>query len=292
MLIGMIIKNKDLNNYENIKFREEAKKLKINLELLNIEEFSVKIDQKIKILYQGQELKNFDCLVNRLGSGCSRKYGNIIDTISCKYRVINNGEIANLLKDKYKTLLKLQQNDIPIIPTMISQKNYDLIEIKNNLELPIIKKSNVGTIGKGIYKVDNEQNLIDMLDFADLLDKKYFYILQEYIGHKPGEDIRIIMYKDKLIGAIKRKAKDDFKANYTIHQQGESYEVNDKVLKLAQKIMKVLKCDIAGIDLLETKDGFVVCEVNSAPGFVGMDNLNPGLNTANKILYHIINDEN
>ena len=292
MLIGMIIKNKDLNNYENIKFREEAKKLKINLELLNIEEFSVKIDQKIKILYQGQELKNFDCLVNRLGSGCSRKYGNIIDTISYNYRVINNGEIANLLKDKYKTLLKLQQNDIPIIPTMISQKNYNLVEIKNNLELPIIKKSNVGTIGKGIYKVDNEQNLIDMLDFADLLDKKYFYILQEYIGHKPGEDIRIIMYKDKLIGAIKRKAKDDFKANYTIHQQGESYEVSDKVLKLAQKIMKVLKCDIAGIDLLETKDGFVVCEVNSAPGFVGMDNLNPGLNTANKILYHIINDEN
>ena len=162
MLIGVIIKNKDFNNYENIKFREEAKKLKINLELLNIENFSVKIDQEVKVLYQGIELKKYDCLINRLGSGCNRKYGNIIDTISYKYKVINNGEVANLLKDKFKTLLKLQQNDIPIIPTMISQKNYDLGEIKKNLELPIIKKSNVGTIGKGIYKVDSEQNLIDI----------------------------------------------------------------------------------------------------------------------------------
>ena len=287
MKIGIIIKNINLNNYENTEFKKVAQKEKYNLDLLNIEDFDIKLtNEKIIINYSGKPLKDYDLILNRLGSGTIIKYSNILDSIEASgIRVINNGTTSMLLKDKYLTALKLHQNGINIIPSLINQGD---INNNNLIEYPVIHKSNSGSIGKGIYKLDDIKQLQDIIDLSTLLDKNYFYILQDFIDFKYGQDIRVIMVGQKIIGAMKRiSTGDDFKANYTIHNNAIKFEVDDQLLMLCQKIVDTLNCEIAGIDLLETEKGYVVCEVNSAPGFNGMDVVNPGLNSAKQILYYL-----
>jgi len=51
-------------------------------------------------------------------------------------------------------------------------------------------------------------------------------------------------------------------------------------------IIKALELDIAGVDLLFDGDGYKICEVNSNPGFEGME-LYTKKNIANEIVSFI-----
>jgi glutathione synthase/RimK-type ligase-like ATP-grasp enzyme len=47
--------------------------------------------------------------------------------------------------------------------------------------------------------------------------------------------------------------------------------MNEDLELLALGCANVLNLEIAGVDLLIDKDGYKVCEVNSAPGFEGFE---------------------
>jgi glutathione synthase/RimK-type ligase-like ATP-grasp enzyme len=99
------------------------------------------------------------------------------------------------------------------------------------------------------------------------------------------------MLGNQPVAAMKRVSNNgDFRANYTLHENAVKYELNPQIIDLCKNVMNILKCDIAGIDILETKDGYVICEVNSAPGFKGMEAINPGLNMS-KLILKFANDE-
>ena len=49
------------------------------------------------------------------------------------------------------------------------------------------------------------------------------------------------------------------------------FEITPEVAALAVAVAKVFGLDIAGVDLLFDKNGFMICEVNSAPGFQGLE---------------------
>jgi glutathione synthase/RimK-type ligase-like ATP-grasp enzyme len=88
---------------------------------------------------------------------------------------------------------------------------------------------------------------------------------------------------------MKRTApKNDFRANISNGGTGEKYEVTPEIEEIAIDTADVLGLDIAGIDLLFTKEGFVVCEANSNPGFSGF-NQYCNVNVADHIVNYIEN---
>jgi gamma-F420-2:alpha-L-glutamate ligase len=97
-------------------------------------------------------------------------------------------------------------------------------------------------------------------------------ILQEYIKESHSMDLRVLMVGNKLISVMKRtSANGNFKANYSIGGRVTKFEVTSEIELLSKQIMKVLDLDVAGIDLLFARNGYKICEVNSAPGFQGME---------------------
>ena len=70
---------------------------------------------------------------------------------------------------------------------------------------------------------------------------------------------------------MRQSQDDDFRANLSRGGEGIPYEVNEQIEWLASESAKVLDLDIAGVDLLFDKDGYKICEVNSNPGFEGME---------------------
>lgn len=282
--IGILVKQNRIYSYENQSFRQEAKKLKINLDFLVIEKFNIKINnQENIIMYDNQDMKNFDFIINRIGSAITEKDACIVDLLALYYPVINSGSTALLLKNKFKTLLKLQNYNIPIIPTQINndKRNYKLLDS----EFPIIYKANSGSIGKGIYKINSAEELKNIVELTNLIGNDFFYLTQDFIDDFVGVDIRIIVFLGQIVGIMQRKAGDgDFKANFSIHGNVEKIEVTKQLEALALQICDILECDLAGIDLIPTNHGYLVCEVNSSPGFKGMD-IALNSSVANKLLF-------
>ena len=110
------------------------------------------------------------------------------------------------------------------------------------------------------------------MELIDSLKSQKTLILQEYVNTNPGEDLRVFVIGGKIIGAMKRIAVDgDFRANISNGGRGEPFPVTSEIEFIARETARVCNLHIGGIDLLFDKDGFKICEANSAPGFAGFE---------------------
>ncbi len=293
MKIAIIIKYENINNYENIKFRKTCSDMGISIKILDCNLFSVVMKDKVNVYYDGEIIPNFDCIIPRTGSATTIKDAQVYDCIKMAgFNILNDGETINLLMDKCRVHNKLVANNIKTINTIFIRSYNDLSMVKSHLTFPVIVKSNTGSLGWGIYKVDSYENLVDMLNIAVMSNLDCYYIIQEFIESN-GEDHRIFMYKDQVISSMTRFAPDgEFITNYSKHQLCDTFIVDDVVLGICKKVMSTLNCDIAGIDLLKKNGEYVVCEVNSAPGFKGLEQANNGLNVVKKLVKEIKGEVN
>ena len=63
----------------------------------------------------------------------------------------------------------------------------------------------------------------------------------------------------------------DFRANITRGGEAIPYQIDDDIEWIGGECSRLLNLDIAGVDLLFSNGSYVICEVNSAPGFKGME---------------------
>jgi RimK family alpha-L-glutamate ligase len=129
-----------------------------------------------------------------------------------------------------------------------------------------------GSYGEGVYLCERQRDFKKLMEFIDNLGNKKTMIVQKYMGHRPGEDLRVLVIGGKVLGAMRRTAPEgDFRANITAGGTGSKFEVTDEIEYLARETARALNLDIAGVDLLFDESGFCVCEANSNPGFSGFE---------------------
>jgi ribosomal protein S6--L-glutamate ligase len=112
--------------------------------------------------------------------------------------------------------------------------------------------------------------------------------LQEYIEESAGSDIRAFIVGGKVVASMKRQSinfEEEFRSN--IHQGGEgtSIKLTDEERKVAVKAAKTMGLSICGVDLIRSKRGPLVLEVNSSPGFT-IEHVT-GRNVAEKIIEYV-----
>lgn len=285
MKIGIIIKSGNINSYENAEFRRVALTMGINMQFLIHDKLSVLFNQKTVIYYEDKILNDIDVVIPRTGSATDSRLATIIDAFTyAGVYVLNSGESIRTLMDKFRVHGILTKNNINTINSIHILDNKNLSIVNQNFKFPVVVKSNTGSFGWGIYKCDSYKNLTQLMDMAYITDRNSYNIIQEFVDFKSGEDIRVIAMKGKVLGAMKRHAPEgEFITNYSLHHNSSKYEVTDELKDLCLKILDVLDVEIAGIDFLETANGYCVCEVNSAPGFKGMQNANPNINIPKEI---------
>lgn len=293
MKIAILIRNYNYDNYENLKFRQVASKMGISLSILSTEDLSIiSSNREIKVYKNQSVLPHFDFLITRLGCSFSLEDELLLNAFaSLGTKLVNNAAQINTMKNKYLLNQTLIANNVPVIKTMLTKQVSDIDLIEREFSYPLVFKSNNGSLGMGVYLVNNRNELQNLMEHSLLLDKSYTFMIQEFVNTKIGEDIRVWVYKGEILGLMHRKSIDDsFKANYTIHNNAVSYQVDTKLEKIVNSIYEALQCDIAGVDLLFDGDDYVVCEVNSAPGFKGMDQVNPGINIPKTIFKDLKNE--
>ena len=222
------------------------------------------------ILYEGKAVELPDAIFNRVGASVSY-FGLAVlrqlENMGCL--ILNSLRSIEISRDKMLTVQHLAAHGLPIPKTILAKFPMNLETIRREFEYPIIIKKVSGSQGKGIIKVDSHAQLEDLVD---MLDTGKPLIFQEFIAASSGKDLRVFVIGGRVVGAMMRvAAKGNFKAN--VHQGGsvKPVKISPQVEWLVLETVRIVGLDIAGVDLLIDKNTYKICEVNSSPGFEGLE---------------------
>ncbi|MEO0890862.1 MAG: RimK family alpha-L-glutamate ligase, partial [Pseudomonadota bacterium] len=97
-------------------------------------------------------------------------------------------------------------------------------------------------------------------------------MVQEFIEEANGADIRCFVVGNKVIAAMKRQAKEgEFRSNLHRGGSAELVKLTKEERATAINAAKVMGLNLCGVDILQSKNGPVVMEVNSSPGLEGIE---------------------
>lgn len=205
--------------------------------------------------------------------------------------VYNSSRSIEVCDDKRKTYLAMLEAGIPIPRTISAPMTYenvgfpslDFVEnLEGGLGYPLIVKEAFGSFGEQVYMAENREDLERIMKSIE----KRPFLLQQYISESCGQDLRLQVVGDQVVAAMRRFSDNDFRANITSGGHMEGVEPEEAARLLAVRACQAVGCDFAGVDLLFTKDGFVVCEVNSNAHFKNLYDCT-GIDTAGYIMEYI-----
>ena len=263
------------SSYECKRLVEEFDKAKINIEVIDPHLIDIFIDRddRKSVLVEGKSLPLPSFVLPRTGSGTTYYIKAVIRHFERMGVIVLNGsEAIDNVKDKLYTHQILAQSNLDIPKTMLLKHPIDVKFVEKNIGFPVIVKTISGRYGKGVFIADGKKQLTQLITMAEITKKSYNIVIQEFIKDSYGKDLRVFVLNGKVIGCMMRQSSDDdFRANIMRGGEGIPYQVNDKVEWIATEAAKVLDLDIAGVDLLFDNGGYKICEVNSSPGFKGME---------------------
>ena len=149
---------------------------------------------------------------------------------------------------------------------------------------PIVIKESNSSFGMGVHLAGSREEAVKLI--CEYGNKEC--IIQEYLSYSSGRDYRLQMVSDKCVCAMMRSNENDFRANITNGGKMSEYKPTDEDLTLARNVMKCLKLDFTGIDIMHDKSGRAVfLEANSNAHFKNIYDLT-GINAAEKMIEYIV----
>jgi gamma-F420-2:alpha-L-glutamate ligase len=271
----IIITKQTVADHETNRLVESFSKKGIEAKICHPDDFDIVVDRDIRkgIKYKGQDVELPSLVLVRIGAGILPFQLAVIRHFEQAGVPCLNGSTAiETVKDKLRTSQILSMHGIAIPNTMMVRYPIDERLISDNIGYPCVVKVVTGSYGEGVYLCEKKRDYKKLVEFIENLGNKKTLIVQEYLGERPGEDLRVLVIGGRVIGAMKRTGPEgDFRANITGGGTGESYEVTPEIDFLARETARILGLNIAGIDLLFDPRGFRVCEANSNPGFNGFE---------------------
>lgn len=206
-----------------------------------------------------------------------------------KIPVLNRFINIGRAKNKLWTLQYLHHKKIPIPKTVVlrDMKHLDMA-IQELNGPPVILKNTHGSYGNGVVIGESKRAIASALDIMMPIDGKGMVLMQEYVKEAKGRDRRIFIVGGKVVGAMERRARrGEFRANLELGGLGVECDPTEQEAKIAIRAAKVIGLEIAGVDVINGKNGPSVLEVNANPGFKGLQEAT-GINIADTIIRHAV----
>jgi ribosomal protein S6--L-glutamate ligase len=243
--------------------------------------------RKPQILYKGKPLEGIDAVIPRIGASVTF-YGTAVVRQFEMMKVFTATESQALVRsrDKLRSLQILSRAGLGLPKTAFTNYSKDVKTVVKNVGgAPCVIKLLEGTQGVGVVLAENQNAAESVLEAFNGLKARV--IVQEFIKEAGGADIRAFVVDGVVVGAMKRQGKEgEFRSN--LHRGGSAQviELTDEEENAALKAAKSLGLGIAGVDMLQSKKGPLIMEVNSSPGLEGIEGAT-GKDIANTIIRYI-----
>ena len=270
--IALLASNIDL--YSNQRILEAGSERGHEMVFLDIKQCYMKLDAKNpEAHYRGGKILNdVDAVITRIkpsitfyGCALARQFE------SMKVLTINTSDSITKSRDKLFSLQLMLKSGINIPTTGFANSpmdTNDLIEMVGGA--PLIVKLLEGTQGRGVVLAETKKAAESVINAFKSLRANL--LVQEFVKEADGKDLRCFVIDGKVVASIQRTAAPgEFRAN--IHQGGSAsiVKITPEERKLAITAAKVLGLSIAGVDIIRSKSGPLLLEVNSSPGLEGIE---------------------
>jgi ribosomal protein S6--L-glutamate ligase len=270
--IGLLASNEML--YSNQRLLEAANERGHEILFLNIKQCYMKLDAlEPEAHYRGGKLLNdLDAVITRIrpsvtfyGTALARQFE------SMGIYTTNSSSAISQSRDKLFSLQLMLKGGIDIPTTGFANSpidTNDLIEMVGGA--PLIVKLLEGSQGRGVVLAETKKAAESVINAFKSLRANL--LVQEFIKEADGKDLRCFVIDGKVVASIERTAAPgEFRAN--IHQGGTAsvVKITREERALAVKAAKILGLQVAGVDIIRSKSGPLLLEVNSSPGLEGIE---------------------
>jgi len=203
---------------------------------------------------------NLDTFIKRLG---------VLEALANEVPVVNNPTATLIARDKWRCLLRLYLNDLPVPETLVTENPFSAMRFTMEKKV-VVYKPLMGSLGLGSTLISDPDLSFHVTRSLKNLGLPSYY--QVYL-EKPGYDYRVFVVGNTVIGAMKRVSS-SWKTN--IAQGATGIPVSEKEepepFNLALKATKTLGLDYAGVDIaFDTKTSkYYILEVNAFPHWEGL----------------------
>ncbi len=186
--------------------------------------------------------------------------------------VINKFVVGETCGNKLMTSIALAKHNVPTPKTYFAFSPEAATEIIERIGFPIVLKPMIGSWGRGVYLLRDEEvanMVLEMRAESDSALGRIYYI-QEMV-ERPPRDLRCIVVGDRLITAVYRySAEKEWRTNIARGGKSENAPITNELEDIAMRASKAVGGGILGVDLMEDSDkGFLVHEINNTVEFRG-----------------------
>lgn len=284
----LAILSRESKNYSTQRLVEACKRRDHKVKVLNTLKFAIDLEtQDPDLLYRQKEIAHYDAVLPRIGASITY-FGTAVVRQFQQMDVFSANSADGILnsRDKLRSFQILSKHNIGIpATTFVKDKRDVLPAIERVGGAPVVIKLLEGTQGVGVLLAHTQEVATSIIEL--LQSQKQNVLIQKFVAESKGKDIRAIVVGDEVVAAMRRVAQgQEFRSN--VHRGGktESVQLDDVYKETAIRATKIMGLGIAGVDMLEGKDGPQIMEINSSPGLEGIEGCT-GIDVAGSFIDYI-----
>ena len=197
--------------------------------------------------------------------------------------VINHPSAIEKCIDKFYSLFLLEEHGLPVPRTAVTENANEAIRAFHELGEDVVVKPIFGSRGIGVTRINDADTAIRIFHALQFYHNVMY--LQEFIQHGQ-RDIRMFVIGGEVIAAMYRES-EGWKTNIAQGARPVAFKPGEELRELAVKACKILNCEVAGVDVLESPKGYFITEINSQPGWRGLQSVTK-INIAKKIIGYVL----
>ncbi len=259
--------------YSTRRLKEAALQRGHKAKVLDTLRFAIDLQKGEPDLYfRRKQLSDYDAVLPRIGASITN-FGTALVRQFEQMDVFcaNSSSGISNSRDKLRSLQILSRHHVGIPRTTFVTDKKDVIPaIERVGGAPVIIKLLEGTQGIGVLLAETEKSAEAIVEL--LQSQKQNVLIQKFISESRGRDVRAFVVGDQVVAAMRRVAQgQEFRSN--VHRGGitESVILDETYCETALRATQILGLRVAGVDMLEGKDGPQIMEVNSSPGLEGIE---------------------
>ncbi|MBX2966090.1 MAG: 30S ribosomal protein S6--L-glutamate ligase [Cyclobacteriaceae bacterium] len=287
--MNIAILSRDSKLYSTRRLKEAGEERGHSVEIIDHMKCVLFIEKKNPVvLYQGRRLDYFDAIIPRIGASVTF-YGAAVVRQFEMMKVFSAIESQALIRsrDKLRSLQILSRAGLDLPKTIFMDYSRDtegIIEAVGGA--PVVIKLLEGTQGLGVVLAENKKAAQSVIEAFHGLHARI--IVQEFIKEAKATDIRAFVVDGEVVGAMKREATRDGEFRSNLHRGGKAtvVKLSRAEKSAAMAAAKKMGLGIAGVDLLPSRRGPLIIEVNSSPGLEGIEGATK-VDIAGKIIQYL-----
>lgn len=259
--------------YSTRRLVEAAKDRGQSVRVVNTKRLAIDLQKgRPDLYYQQKQLSEFDAVLPRIGASITY-FGTAVVRQFEQMDVFCANSSAGISnsRDKLRSLQIFSRHHIGIPATTFVREKRDVLPaIERVGGAPVIIKLIEGTQGIGVLLAETVKSAEAIIEL--LQSQKQNVLIQKFVSESKGKDIRAFVVGDEVVGAMRRVAQgQEFRSNVHRGGQTEMVDLDENYRETAVRAAQIMGLRVAGVDMLEGKDGPQIMEVNSSPGLEGIE---------------------